>query len=128
MGVLAPQARQCLNLMPRSLMISVSGFLHSGQSTKSLTYISTFSLTLDELSFVLRIRRSPSTEPGAASSLSRNLPKCSAGLRIWEAMAARFVMMVFFPEIWPWTFGISKRSPLEVAILRFLYALSNSCS
>ncbi len=106
--------------MPFSFTISVSGFLHSGHKTKSLTYISTFSFTRAELSFVFSMRRSPSTEPGAASSLRRNLPRCSAGLRMCEAMAARFVIIVFFPEIWPCTFGISNRSPVEVATLRFL--------
>jgi len=37
-------------------------------------------------------------------------------------------MIVFFPETWPDTFGISKRSLLFSTTLTRLYALFSSCS
>lgn len=79
MGVLAPHARQCLNLMPFSEMISVSGFLHSVQRTNSFTYDSSFSLTRSEFNLVFSTRRSFSTSPGVANSFIKYFDMCSSG-------------------------------------------------
>src|SRR3989344_1424142 len=81
-GDFAPHASQCLNFMPFSVIILVSGFPHSPQITNSFVYASTFSLTFEEFSLALRMRRSFSSLPDVASSLCRNLERCSTGLRI----------------------------------------------
>jgi len=39
-----------------------------------------------------------------------------------------FVIIVFFPWTWPWTFGISNLSPDAVTTLILLYASFRSCS
>jgi len=98
----------------------VSGFLHSWQSTNSFTYCSTFSFTFAEFRRAFRISLSFSRRPGVASSFIRYFAKCSRGRLMWEAIAAMFVIIVFFPATWPLTFGISKRSPLPLTVFTSL--------
>jgi len=111
-----------------SLVIFVSGLPHSLQMTKSSAYCPIFSLILEAGTLDLKIAACLYISPGVASSLRMYLRKCCGFLPRICAMAMKLDTIVLFPSIWPLTFGISKRSPVEASSGRISFARSKSSS
>ena len=109
-----------------SFTSSVSGFLHFGQRTKQLVYLSIFSLISFEVSFRERISRSPVISAELASSFVRNFRICAWGLRRWQVTWGKFVMMVFVPWWWPFTLRTSNRWHCSTGFTSS-YACSSNC-